>query len=170
MWPGGQVWKSGPTYPATVAAWPPVLWFRIRVFCSRGSLTPDFMIGPRPHPSNPRHDHPIGPQCPSPPDVARAPLWERRRPRRHLLNGCRPHPSNPRHDHPIGPSGAGVQHRPTRRRRSRGGADPGRLTVRLSERFFGLRISGFAAIVLKNERLSFASSSTRSQALLSTLG
>jgi hypothetical protein len=31
-----------------------------------------------------------------------------------------------------------------------GGADPGRLAVRLSERFFGLRISGFAAIVLKN--------------------
>ena len=40
MWPGGQLWKPGPAYPATVAAWPPVWLFRIRVFCSRGSLTP----------------------------------------------------------------------------------------------------------------------------------
>ena len=40
MWPEGQVWKPGPTYPATVAAWPPAPLFRIRIFCSRGSLTP----------------------------------------------------------------------------------------------------------------------------------
>jgi len=40
MWPGGQVWKPGPAYPATVAAWPPAQWFRIRIFCSRGLLTP----------------------------------------------------------------------------------------------------------------------------------
>ena len=40
MWPGGQLWKPGPAYPATVAAWPPAPLFRIRIFCSRGSLTP----------------------------------------------------------------------------------------------------------------------------------
>jgi hypothetical protein len=33
--------------------------------------------------------------------------WERRRPRRHLLNGRRPHPSRPRHDHPNRPLGGG---------------------------------------------------------------
>ena len=121
MWPGGQVWKPGPTSPATVAAWPPVLWFRIRVFCRRGSLTPDFMISRRLHPSSPRHDHSNRPPGPVPTGCgARAALGTLTS-RRHLLNGCRPHPSNPRHDHPIGPSGAGVQHRPTRRRRSREG-------------------------------------------------
>ena len=36
----GQVWKPGPAYPATVAALPPAPRFRIRIFCSRGSLTP----------------------------------------------------------------------------------------------------------------------------------
>jgi hypothetical protein len=36
----GQLWKPGPAYPATVAALPPAPWFRIRIFCSRGSLTP----------------------------------------------------------------------------------------------------------------------------------
>ncbi len=40
MWPWGQVWKPGPAYPATVAALPPGLLFPIRIFCSRGSLTP----------------------------------------------------------------------------------------------------------------------------------
>ena len=40
MWPGGQVWKPGPPSPATVAALPPAWWFRMRIFCSRGSLTP----------------------------------------------------------------------------------------------------------------------------------
>ena len=40
MWPEGQVWKPGPAYPATAAALPPAWWFRIRIFCSRGSLTP----------------------------------------------------------------------------------------------------------------------------------
>ena len=40
MWPNGQVWKPGPAYPATVAASPPAPLFRIRIFCSRGSLTP----------------------------------------------------------------------------------------------------------------------------------
>ena len=40
MWPEGQLWKPGPTYPATVAALPPAPLFRIGVFCSRGSLTP----------------------------------------------------------------------------------------------------------------------------------
>ena len=40
MWPAGQVWKPGPAYPATAAALPPALLFRIRVYCSRGSLTP----------------------------------------------------------------------------------------------------------------------------------
>ncbi len=40
MWPEGQLWKPGPAYPATVAAWPPAPLFRIRIFCSRGSLTP----------------------------------------------------------------------------------------------------------------------------------
>ncbi len=40
MWLGGQWRKPGPTYPATVAAWPPAWLFRIRIFCSRGSLTP----------------------------------------------------------------------------------------------------------------------------------
>ena len=66
MWPGGQVWKPGPTSPATVAAWPPVWWFRIRVFCRRGSLTPDFMIGRRLHPSSPRHDRTNRPPGPVP--------------------------------------------------------------------------------------------------------
>jgi hypothetical protein len=32
--------------------------------------------------------------------------WERRRPRRHLLNGRRPHPSSPRHDRTNRPLGA----------------------------------------------------------------
>ena len=32
--------KPGPPYPATVAASPPAQLFRIRIFCSRGSLTP----------------------------------------------------------------------------------------------------------------------------------
>ncbi len=36
----GQVWKLGPTYPATAAALPPAPLFRLRIFCSRGSLTP----------------------------------------------------------------------------------------------------------------------------------
>ena len=36
----GQVWKPGPPYPATAAALPPAPWFRIRIFCSRGLLTP----------------------------------------------------------------------------------------------------------------------------------
>jgi hypothetical protein len=40
MWPEGQVWKPGPAYSVPVAALPPGLLFRIRVFCSRGSLTP----------------------------------------------------------------------------------------------------------------------------------
>ena len=40
MWPEGQLWKPGPTYPATVVALPPAPLFRIRIFCSRGSLTP----------------------------------------------------------------------------------------------------------------------------------
>ena len=40
MWPEGQVWKPGPPYPATAAALPPAPWFRIRIFCSRGLLTP----------------------------------------------------------------------------------------------------------------------------------
>jgi hypothetical protein len=40
MWPEGQLWKPGPAYPATVAALPPAQLFRIRIFCSRGSLTP----------------------------------------------------------------------------------------------------------------------------------
>ena len=40
MWPAGQVWKPGPAYPATVAASPPATSFRIRIYCSRGSLTP----------------------------------------------------------------------------------------------------------------------------------
>ena len=40
MWPEGQLWKPGPTYPATVAALPSAPLFRIRIFCSRGSLTP----------------------------------------------------------------------------------------------------------------------------------
>jgi hypothetical protein len=40
MWPEGQLWKPGPAYPATVAALPPAPFFRIRIFCSRGSLTP----------------------------------------------------------------------------------------------------------------------------------
>ena len=40
MWPEGQLWKPGPSYPATVAALPPAPLFRIRIFCSRGSLTP----------------------------------------------------------------------------------------------------------------------------------
>jgi hypothetical protein len=40
MWPRGQLWKPGPAYPATVAASPPAQRFRIRIFCSRGSLTP----------------------------------------------------------------------------------------------------------------------------------
>ena len=40
MWLWGQLWKPGPTYPATVAALPLAPWFRVWVFCSRGSLTP----------------------------------------------------------------------------------------------------------------------------------
>ena len=36
----GQVWKPGPPYPATAAALPPAPWVRIRIFCSRGLLTP----------------------------------------------------------------------------------------------------------------------------------
>ena len=40
MWPEGQVWKPGLSYPATVAARPPVPLFLIRIFCRRGSLTP----------------------------------------------------------------------------------------------------------------------------------
>jgi hypothetical protein len=47
---------------------------------------------------------PIGPQAPSPPDVARA-RRERRRPRRLLLNGRGPHPSSPRHDRTNRPPG-----------------------------------------------------------------
>jgi hypothetical protein len=43
--------------------------------------------------------------------------WERRRPRRHLLNGRRPHPSSPRHDHPNRPLGA-LPHRMWRARHS----------------------------------------------------
>ena len=31
MRPEGQVWKPGPPYPATMAAWPPAWLFRIRV-------------------------------------------------------------------------------------------------------------------------------------------
>ena len=34
------MWKPGPATPATVAALPPAWLFRIRIFCSRGSLTP----------------------------------------------------------------------------------------------------------------------------------
>jgi hypothetical protein len=34
------VWKPGLAYPATGAALPPAPLFRIRIFCSRGSLTP----------------------------------------------------------------------------------------------------------------------------------
>ena len=40
MWPEGQVCKPGPATPATVAALPPAPSFRIRIYCSRGSLTP----------------------------------------------------------------------------------------------------------------------------------
>ena len=49
--------KPGPAYPAIVAAWPPAPLFRIRIFCSRGSLTPvaapnvspnDFLSGSNP--------------------------------------------------------------------------------------------------------------------------
>jgi hypothetical protein len=31
MWLEGHVWKPGPAYPATVAAWPLVWWFRISI-------------------------------------------------------------------------------------------------------------------------------------------
>ena len=31
MWLEGHVWKPGPAYPATVAALPPVWWFRISI-------------------------------------------------------------------------------------------------------------------------------------------
>ena len=34
------MWKPGPAYPATVAALAPMSLFRLRIFCSRGSLTP----------------------------------------------------------------------------------------------------------------------------------
>ena len=40
MRPEGQLWKPGPADPATVAALPPAQLFRIRLICSRGSLTP----------------------------------------------------------------------------------------------------------------------------------
>ena len=33
------MWKPGPAYPATVAASPPAPSLRIRIYCSRGSLT-----------------------------------------------------------------------------------------------------------------------------------
>jgi hypothetical protein len=101
MWPRGQVWKPGPASPATVAAWPPVLWFRIRVFCSRGSLIPDFINGRRPHPSTPRHDNPNRP-----------------------LGGERSTLADETSAFP-----AGVQHRPTRRRRSRRAFNTGRRDV-----------------------------------------
>ncbi len=119
MWPSGQMWKPGPTYPATVAAWPPVLWFRIRIFCRRGSLTPDFMIGRRLHPSSPRHDHSNRPPGPVPTGCgARAALGTLTS-RRLFLNGPGPHSLIHRHDRTNRPLG-GVQHLPTRRRRSQG--------------------------------------------------
>jgi hypothetical protein len=125
---------------------------------------------PAPPLKPPTRSHQSAPRGPSPRDAARAPPWERRRPRRHLLNGRRPHPSSPRHDPPNRPLGGGRSTPADETSAFPASADPGRLAVRLSEHFFGFRISGFAAIVLKNERLNFASSSTRSQALLSTLG
>ena len=32
----GQLWKPGPAYPATVAAWPPAWWFRIWIYVGVG--------------------------------------------------------------------------------------------------------------------------------------
>ena len=40
MWPGGQVWKPGPTSPATVAALPRGEWFRMRIFIVAGGADP----------------------------------------------------------------------------------------------------------------------------------
>ena len=97
--------------------------------------------GPRPHPSIPRHDPPNRPPGPVPTGCGARASHEQTNSSFDPAS-CHATPSpetRSSRQHPVGKAATVA-----------GGDDPGSSAEHLSERFFGLRISGFAAIALKD--------------------